>query len=108
MNYYFTDEWGDQKELAENSLIVVCYNLDGKIDELISEIRRKEEIDEVILVDNASLDNTLTELSKRTCDIEQPSLLIGLEYHIPFVSARNIGLGYATGTSISAMSFEKE
>lgn len=86
------------------SIIIPCYNAEKYIEQCMESILRQSigtEYLEIILVDDASTDNTVTILKKYEQTYPDNIMLILCEKNGRQGTARNIGLSYATGDYVS-------
>jgi len=75
--------------MGKMSYIIVTYNGENHIKRCIDDIRNFDKEGFVLLIDNASSDNTIKEAKK-----SQPSKIIELSENLGFGKANNIGLKY--------------
>ncbi|MBU5431048.1 glycosyltransferase family 2 protein [Kineothrix sp. MSJ-39] len=86
------------------SIIIPCYNVELYIDDCFNSLK-KQTIDmdslEIIIVNDASTDNTLEHILAFEKEYPESVLVINLTENIKQGGARNIALQYATGEYIS-------
>lgn len=86
------------------SVIIPCFNVENYIDRCLTSIEQQTvgiEQFEIILVDDCSVDDTLSKLKAFEQKYEANTVLIPCEENVGAAEARNIGLMYATGDYIT-------
>lgn len=90
-------------EVQKISVIIPCYNVEPYIDRCLESVMNQTiglEWLEVIVVNDASTDNTLKKLYQWEKRFPENIMVISYEQNIRQGGARNIGLQYATGAYI--------
>lgn len=86
------------------SIIIPCHNVEKYVDRCLDSIKKQTiGIDklEIILIDDASTDNTLVNLRNFEKEFENNTIIIICQENVGAAAARNIGLNYATGDYIT-------
>lgn len=105
---FFMDEWGEGKQIAVHSLVVICKDIDACIDRVRTKLQNLLNTDEIVFVDNASTDSTIRLLSEMISSMSASALLVGLEHELDPLAAKTIGLAYASGLNIEYSYYEGE
>lgn len=90
--------------MSKISVIIPCYNVEMYIDECMESVVNQSvglENLEIILIDDASTDNTIAKLKKYEEKYPENIILILCDVNGRQGTARNIGMNYATGDYIS-------
>ena len=92
-----------ENKMKQLSIIIPCYNVENYIqrciDSLTAQTLDHAEI-ELIFVNDASTDDTLSILLENEKQHDEWMLVINCEEHIGVSAARNLGMQYATGKYI--------
>lgn len=86
------------------SVIIPCYNAEKYIDECLNSVLSQnfpQDLLEIIVINDASTDNTLSILQEYELQYPDNILLINCEQNVGQGAARNIGIEYASGEYIS-------
>ncbi len=105
---FFMDEWGEGKQTAAHSLVVIFRNIEDCIGKVQSELQKLQDIDEMVFVDNASTDATIQVLSGIASSMSASALLVGLEHELDPLAAQTIGLAYASGENVDFLYYDGE
>ncbi len=105
---FFMDEWGEGKQIAAHSLVVICRNMENHIGKIRLELQKRQDIDEMVFVDNASGDATLSSLSEMISSLSASALLVALEHELTDTAACTIGLAYTSGADVDYVCYEGE
>ncbi len=90
---------GSSKGPAPVSVIIVNYNSGVRVSECVASVLRFNPMAEVIVVDNASTDNSMAQL-QAICPIESRLNLILSDENRGFSAANNTGVSIASGESL--------
>ena len=91
------------------SVIVPCYNVENRIDRCVMSLMNQtidKEMLEIILVNDASTDDTLQHLLDWEKEYPENILVINLSENVRQGGARNVGLEYASGDYIGFVDYD--
>ena len=89
--------------MAEISIIIPCYNVEIYIDRCLESVVAQTiglDMMEIIVINDASTDNTLGKLYQWECRFPENIMVVTYEENLRQGGARNIGLEYASGQYI--------